>query len=134
MKRSFPTRGGEGLQVKGLAGELEDKIASDHVGFLTSVSERYEDGFLLRGGRKLCGDAVGEVAGKPGRSGKGFEEWALGIAQEQREFIAERTDAELEIAETDAIGWHGRRHRLRKQRRPPEAAGGCCVWDKQCDI
>jgi transposase-like protein DUF772 len=36
---------------------------------------------------------------------KAFGEWTLGVAQEQREFIVERTDAELEIAETDAIGW-----------------------------
>jgi len=103
-EKTFPTRGGEGLKAKALAGELEDKIASDHVGFLTSVSVGYEDGFLLRGGRKLRGDAVGEVDGKPGRAGKAFEEWALGVAQEQREFIVERTDAELEIAESDAIG------------------------------
>jgi hypothetical protein len=83
-EKAFPTRGGEGLQVQALAGELEDKIASDHVGFVTSVSERYEDGFLVRGGRKLRGDAVGKVGGKPGRAGKGFEEWALGIALEAR--------------------------------------------------
>ena len=107
-EKAFPTRGGEGLQVKALAGELEDKIASDHVGFLASVSERYQDGLLLRGGGKLRGDAVGEVDGKPGRTGKGLKEWALGIAQEQREFIAERADAKLEIAETDAIGRHWR--------------------------
>lgn len=89
----------------GLFCRYRDKIAFDHVGFLTSVSVRYEDGFVLRGGRKLRGDAADEVDGKPGRAGKGLEEWAWASLRSKENSLLSGRTAELEIAETDAIGW-----------------------------